>query len=117
MNPSVRQSAGERTCSRPLARRKPCCAERSLIMFARSTTEPPGSPVPSLIVVASSRVAADVAAQGLRREGFLARATSRGTTPLIIVDYASGEHALVKERVHRSDPGARLIAPAPSADS
>jgi hypothetical protein len=63
----------------------------------------------SVVVVASSRGAAEDTAQRLRTDGFLARAARRRGKPLVIVHCLSDERDAVVERVRRVDAGARPI--------
>lgn len=64
----------------------------------------------SLIVIASSSAAAELAALSLRREGFLARAACRGDSSLVIVNCTTLDRETVVRQVKRSDAGSRPFA-------
>jgi hypothetical protein len=66
----------------------------------------------SVVVVATSRGAAEDTARRLRTEGFLARAARRRGKPLVIVHCLNDERDAVVERVKRVDAGARPISAA-----
>ena len=66
----------------------------------------------SVIVVATSRSAAEDTARRLRTEGFLARAPRQRGRPLVIVHCLNDEHDAVVERVRRVDAGALPISAA-----
>ena len=63
-----------------------------------------------LIFRASSRAAAEDVSRRLRSDGFLARASCRGSAALVIVNCIRSEYDTVKQRAQRIDPTARLLA-------
>lgn len=64
----------------------------------------------SLIFAASSVTAAQHVAHDLRGEGFLARASHRGASALVIVNCTNRDHDVVVERIKRCDGGSRPIS-------
>jgi hypothetical protein len=59
-----------------------------------------------LILCASSSSIAEGVTRDMRRDGFLARASCRGSTALVIVYCITSELEMVVQRVQRCDPTA-----------
>jgi hypothetical protein len=57
-----------------------------------------------LIMRTTSSTAASAIATTLAREGFLARASDRGSFPLVVVHCMADEYTLVIDRIRRCDP-------------
>ena len=63
----------------------------------------------SLVVLASSRIAAEEAAETLSREGFSAEAGTVGGASFVIVDGEGIDPAAAVAHVRRADPGCRPV--------
>jgi hypothetical protein len=64
----------------------------------------------SMVVLASSRCAAELAAETLIREGFTAEAGTVGGASFVIVGGEGIDSAVAVEHVRRADPGCRPVS-------
>jgi hypothetical protein len=63
----------------------------------------------SMVVLASSRIAAEDAAEVLSRESFSAEAGTVGGEWFVLVDGEEIDSAVAVAHVRRADPGCRLV--------